>query len=340
MDEDAAIAYVARSEARNVVRRRDDDDASGVDATIPLFRIKKDANNKYACKFVAGLTDDYTAGYRAPAYEHFFANNVLPYVDPALDVSGLYHLELHDSASKAAIETTDGHGAFTFGKDLENVHAGRNRALLPDFYQILGYSRGRGVPSLIELKDGVAFQDKVPKVLFAGTTTGDMDPLKNQRVQACRWAYGVDPTRAKYELYLTSCRQIPPEEMYRKVPEAPHLFKDYVREEDHYRYRYILNVVGNTSCWSRVPLIMCSNSVMINLKHDQGGWYYPLMRSGVHFVNIPTIQDLPKAVEACEKNPAMCKVIAKNANLFAKKHFSVEVAAAYARILLEEVAWN
>ncbi len=344
MDDLGVIAHLARSEARNIVRRplvHDAAELASIDRTIPLFCIKRDQAGKYACGFVGGFSGDYTAAYRAPAYERFFQAAVLPNVDREVDVSGLYHLELHDSASAAAIATTGGHGALTFGKDLRARGAGRSRALLPDYYQVLSFNRGPDVPSFIDLADKLdrkPFEAKKAKVLFAGTTTGDLDPLKNQRVEACRWARRVDPLREKYELYLTSCRQIDPAVLRAKVPEVDHVMREFVPEEAHFDYRYVLNICGNTYCWSRAPMILSGRSLMVNLNDAQGGWYYPLLRANTHFVGIDSIEQLPKALEACEANPATCKQIIGNANTFVKQYCSLAAAALYTKFLLEEVA--
>lgn len=349
MDEAAVIAHLARSESRNLVPRRLQADLDEVDGTIPLFRIEKTSlasscksspgsRGGYRCQFVKGLGTHYTASYRAPFFVQFFENEVLPAIDPEVDASGLYHFELHDSASTEAVATTDGHGTMTFGKDLATRGAGRGKALVPDLYQAARYNRGPQVPGILELADEIPFERKKDKVFFAGATTGSLEPLQNQRVRAARWAYEVDPLRDKYELYLTSFVQMDKNDFVGNVPEYDKLFVPHVPEERHFDYKYLLNVKGNTACWSRVPLILNSKSLMLNLQDGHGCWYYPMLRSGVHYLSLDSIEQLPGVVSFCQANPQMCKTIVANANRFVKQYCTFDAAVQYSKHFLEEVA--
>jgi hypothetical protein len=345
MDNLQAIRYLAEAEARNHAPLRVPPENSEVDGsphlpwTIPQLLISRSSSGssssgskKYTARIVGHVGHDNEG--RAPHIAHFLESMVLPYVHEDVDVSGRYPIELHDSYSYLPRSSEGQHrekyrGALTFSKPLTDRHT----IALPDPYQMFSYG------GMLAAQDPLAFEQKQDVVLFAGTTTGDRDPAKNERVAACLWSLG----KPDFKFYLTNIAQMTIRDLQKSIPDQQRLgaiLRAPVSREEHFRARYILNVQGNTCCWSRVPMVLSSNSVMLNLAHQDGTWYYPLLQAGTHYVPVASLDALPDVLKTCRGSPGYCKMIAANGNRFVQQYCGQVHAAYYTRCLLEAMASN
>jgi hypothetical protein len=112
--------------------------------------------------------------------------------------------------------------------------------------------------------------------------------------------------------------------------------------DTHFKYKYVLNVVGNTACWSRVPMILSTRSLMVHARHADVAWYYPLLREGRHYVAADSVNgpDLERALQFCKSYDRQCKDMVREANVLSRQLFSSAApAAAYAAELFTECAW-
>ncbi|PNH00826.1 hypothetical protein TSOC_013328 [Tetrabaena socialis] len=315
------IQYLAQAEAKHFAPLRGD-----VKTDIPRMVVEK-VGSTYSVEMRGHQGHDNEG--RAP-FVCSFVNRTLEYIDPCLDASGVYPIELHDSYSYLPSSDSQNYrGALTFSKPMGHGHT----ILLPDPYQMAGYG------GLLGAVDPIPFENKEDIVLFAGTTTGDRSPLHNERVKACLWAMDKRP---RYQFYITNIAQMTLEDMVNAIAQ-PHLSSILhapISHEDHFRCKYIFNVKGNTCCWSRVPMILNSNSLMLNLRHPDGTWYYPLLQENHHFISVPTIESLPSVVNHCSTNPLLCKHVTSNANQFVKNFCGQVHASYYAKCLFEAMARN
>ena len=264
---------------------------------------------------------------RAPLICDFLKTSVLANMDSEVDASGIYPIELHDSYTYLpSAGDAKYKGALTFSKNMKHGHT----ILFPDPYQIAGYGGMLGVQDTIE------FSKKQDIVLFAGTTTGSRNPMFNDRINACRWA--VDK-RPQYQFYITHVAQMSIEDV-RSFAKTDAIFHAPISHVDHFQCKYIFNIRGNTCCWSRVPMILNSNSLMLNLSHEDGTWYYPVLQESVHYVNVNDMNSLTSVVEQCSNDPAFCHGIVKNAKTFVKNYCGQVHAAYYAKCLFEAMAHN
>jgi hypothetical protein len=280
---------------------------------------------------------------------------VLPRVDPACAVGvaasqsaggAALRLELHDSYSylPGAREYRD---CLTFARPR---HARESVALLPDPYQTSDYGgllhavRAHRTRAGVSVPGAVAWEAKMPRVLFAGTTTGDRDPAKNERIAACVWARAHAPDIA--DMWITSIAQMEPSAAHAAVPGLRHVLRPPVQPADHWAYRYVANLAGNTCCWSRLPMILASSSLCVDVPPaaatvDAAGgpdmnFWHPLLHDGEHFVSTP-LERLRERVQECEADPARCKRMVASANRFADGFLTADVAAVYARRLIEGI---
>jgi hypothetical protein len=315
------IQYLAHAEAKTFAPLRLDSEFS-----IPWMHVTKNQAGSYVVEMRGHVGHDNSG--RAPLICEFMQKFVLPQVSREVDARGAYPIELHDSYTYLESRgNSDYKGALTFSKDMSHRHT----VLFPDPYQLTSYS------GLLDMTDTLEFEKKEDIVLFAGTTTGNKIPLENERVRACLWALDKRPN---YQFFITNIAQMTPEALVRQVPSCNSFLRHHIPPGDHMKCKYIFNIQGNTCCWSRLPMVMNSKSLLLNLKHRDGTWYYPILQENREFINVPEIESLPSIVNFVSSNPKLCMQITQNANEFVKNYLQFMHATYYAKCLIEAMAYN
>lgn len=274
-------------------------------------------------------------------------SRVLPQVDPGAcggalrwgksdagseDGTPCLRVELHDSYSylpRSAQYTN----ALTFARPQDARGRNAHMALLPDPYLV------SGMGGLLDLKDKTRWEDKSPTMFFAGSSTGDRDPSRNLRLRAVVW--GLDHKDVA-RFSISNIVQMVPEAVLSAHPRLrePGALLPFTPPEAHHAYRYQVNLAGNTNAWSRLPMIMASRSVALNLRHADAGWAYPLLRAGEHYFAVEDLDDLLRVRARCEADPAVCVRVADAANRFVEEFFRPKQSDTYAAQLLEGILAN
>ena len=346
MDTPTAATYIARSEARRIRALRSVDELDELDEVfgseqqkrLPAFRITESDLGRLVALPLSDRHPTHDNAPRLPQVCTYLNSKVLPMIEPEAkrDVQGYYRIELHDSYTYLP-DRAKYDNVFSFGRDIDAAE--RNVALLPDPYHMDNFANGQLVGAASA--DSVRWQDKEPILFFAGTTTGNRDPSRNARLRACAWGAGrADATK----MYITSVAQMSMDSIRARYPYdvLSTVFHTPVPVADHFRYRYIANIVGNTACWSRVPMIMSSGSVMVHVRHADATWYYPLLREGRHYVGAQSVapHDLGRALDFCRRYDQQCKHMVGEANALARDLFgSTAVINTYTSELLQESGW-
>ena len=330
MDADEARAYLAQTEGAHVrpIRDPEGDERQGAEAPairVPWFRIGRDAMGRLVASGHAFVGHDNEP--RMPFLVQWLQRRVLPLVDAEADVTGCYRVELHDSYSYLPTR-----GMYDNVLTFARPQGARERVgLIPDPYQVAAYGGATDVP------DGVRWEAKHPTLFFAGATTGARDPAVNARIRACLWSL-QQPTDVAH-MRITSVVQMPPDLVRRAVPRLDDILAPHVPLQDHHLHRYQVNIVGNTACWSRVPMVMASRSVLFHVRHPDGLWYYPLLRDGEHYVGVDSLDALLGARRRCEADPRGCARMADAANAFVRQQLQPRHADTYMAQFLEAAAW-
>ena len=295
-------------------------------ASFPQIQIRRDGN-RYAVNGVNHAGHDNED--RMDVVCRYIRERVLPNVDSATNVSGTYKIELHDTMQPT--DKNEGSlGSFCFSR---SRHERGDYPLIPDEFQMRDYS---GL--LSDYSDPLSWDRKQPKALFCGTTTGDRNPAKNERLQACDWA--ARHGRGYSDFRITKVAQMRREDVVAAYPDTHDKFSaPHVPIEKHYEYRYLVNIAGNTCSWNRVPLIMNSRSLMLHTYHPDMTWYYLAMREGEHYVSTKVGEGLAGTMQFYESNPQEAQLITRNANRFVKQFMGAPSAILYMTMLLENVAW-
>lgn len=318
MDATELIAHAAASEAKSLRPAREAWEV--VEDKVPYFSIKRNGSNGYAVTGHNHVGHDNES--RMDFVCAFLRRSVLPYIDRRIDVSGFYKLELHDSYSY--LDAADSYAnCLTFSRRIRDSHM----TLLPNPYQMANYA------GQVEV-DTVPWDKKTDLAYFAGSTTGARDPDANVRVQACRWALGH---RGSLDFKLTHVVQMSMDDLKRKVPEWQSIVASPVPIAENFNHKYLVNLPGNTCAWSRVPLVMASKSLLLNVRQSDIEWFYPFMIEGTHFLG-GDLESVPDKRRFAASNPQLAHYIVANANRFAATFLGSSQAALYTACLLEEVA--
>jgi hypothetical protein len=340
MDTPSAIEHLARAEARRIRPLADVDELDELDARLgrrlPAFRVSRSLGGGLVAE---GLARDpgHDNADRLGAVVDFLNRRALPLVDPAESsgVAGLYRLELHDSYTylpgRARYEE-----AFSFGR-ASDAHE-RRVALLPDPYHMAGFGGLVDAASC----DPVPWARKQPILFFAGATTGDRRPAHNARLRACMWSLD---RRDVSLMLVTKVAQMRLEDVIAAHPRFMEAAHAHVPLEDHFGFRYQVDIAGNTAAWSRLPSMLASRCLVVRARshaRDDQTWYAPLLREGAHYVGADSAEgpDLLRALDFCRTYDAKCRAMVDAANAVARDLFHVGAAASYTAALLQECAWR
>lgn len=321
------ISTLAHAEGRRIRPMRDAD----VGTRLPFFTIGKNQQGRWLA------TGRNAAGHdnegRMPFVVDWLNDSVLPMTDPSANIGGSYRIELHDSYTYLN-DKRPHDNALVFGRPVDDH--GRRVALIPDTFQMGDYSGL--VDASKRARHLVPWNQKTPKVFFAGSTTGDRDPKENERIRACLWSLR-HPEETRF--VITNIVQMDPLTALRDVPSLRQALSPPVAVDAHWTYKYQANIAGNTACWSRVPMIMASSCLMMHLRQLDVQWFYPALADGIHYVGVDDFDDFLTKRTHCMANDAWCKEIVSRANRFVDDYLTSDMAAAYMVQLLEAAAsWN
>lgn len=283
--------------------------------SVPLLHVSRSSAGRWA----VGTSGEggHPNEIRMPFVRDWIEREVLPSTVEG-DCTGTFRLQLHDSCSYLP-RAEAFRNVLSFGRTVD-----ASVAMFPDPYQVSGYA---GVDAV----DRVPWEAKQSSVVFAGCTTGDTDPTKNARVLACLWALD-HPSETDFR--ISAVVQMRPYDAFRHVRSvlAPHLPMQLL-----FRHRFIANIMGNSACWSRVPMILGSSSVMFHVPHADLAWYYPAMRSDTHYVECPTHASILRCRQSCLADEAKCRHMTAQANGFHRQYLTREAAVVYAARLLFDI---
>jgi hypothetical protein len=108
------------------------------------------------------------------------------------------------------------------------------------------------------------------------------------------------------------------------------LVGSYVPIADHLRYRYLIDIDGNSCTWSRFYWILRSQSVPLKITSKDIQWYYGGLEPWYHYVPVLNdFSDLEQQVEYLRNNDAHAREIAQNGREFALTYLTHEMALQY-----------
>lgn len=254
---------------------------------------------------------------RLPYFSAILNNNILPNLTTSV-MSSTYSIELHDSNSYLDNDL-DYSGVMVWARK----NTDRKTVLIPDVYQYNNYL------TKDTNKDDII--NKINKIGFYGTTTGSTNPKTNARINTCIWA--ID--KNYIDCYITNVAQMSIIDIVNNIPEWQKIKHSRVDMTDLFKYKYLLDIPGNTYSWDRVPIILQSNSLLFKMPCTDHGWYYPLLHPGEHYVDVD-ISTMESKYMYYENNPREAAFIIQNANRFVNSYLKPIHAYTYMVSLFEE----
>jgi hypothetical protein len=115
-------------------------------------------------------------------------------------------------------------------------------------------------------------------IYFIGSDTGPItDDLLNERIRFCDRAKSTKHINAK----ISNFAHFNDEMLHDLSIDKNSISSQYVPIDQQLKYKYILNINGNTSSWDRIPWAMMSNSYLIHLASDfnEYNWYFPFIQN-------------------------------------------------------------
>ena len=211
--------------------------------------------------------------------------------------------------------------------------------MIPDISQMYNYKDSLNS----SFYDNIDFDKKINKIYFRGSSTGNLNIKFNSRVNTCIWGNTNKWAIKNTSLKLTNIVQMTNDKLliYTKKynTSLESIISNNVNFEEQLKYKYMLNIDGNTFTWNRPIRIMNSNSLFFKYESDNIGWYYDFLKEDIHYVSVNT-ENMEKKYNFFENNNNQTLEIINNSKKFVKDYCSEEAWTFYFRSLLEEISYN
>lgn len=243
-------------------------------------------------------------------------------------INGNFIINLHD---KSDLHPNVNEIVFT-------KHQNTQKPVIPDIYAMESYKRVGDIP------DGIPFHQKKGKGIFIGVTTGDLNPLANERLQLCNYSHFLKQTGKEcfFDFYINHLAQIPEEKIAQAYPHYKQFIKGDLSVQDQRQYKYIINVDGNTTSWDRLVWVYQGNNILVKKRSENVGWYYPLMEKGKHYVEFENGPDLNLKIEVMnrmwERNPSRLEELMKTQREFLQNYLCPLAHLTYTCMLFHEIS--
>lgn len=203
--------------------------------------------------------------------------------------------------------------AFAFSK-----REGESKILMPDF-EIL-CSGQRFMKFLLDLSSQFTWKQKEDIAFFRGASTGNYSPkapfFNNTRARLVFFSY-YNPEFVNARFSVVYQKELGAKLRAFGIP----INKASIPE--HYTYKYLMDVDGNTSTFARCRWILASNSVLLKVKSENRQWYYKALKTGENYIEIEEdLANLIEVISYLRENDAEAYAIAMKGQTLAKKIFS------------------
>lgn len=288
------------------------------DHQLVLIKIRKDRVSFSLCTEESKIHP--CTKIRLDIVRHFFKKLVRRYALPNVD----FLLSLHDS-----FEENFHVPVFSFAKNRASFHT----LLFPDFEALSEPN------ALIHRCDQASTSHlwhlKQDKIFWRGTTTGGTYHLHNYfnfpRVKLVflsrEYSSWLD---AAFVSYCQSSQDVLDLISTQGRPLEPH-----VCMEDHFSYKYLIDIDGTSCTYSRCRWILLSNSTLLKPDSPNIQWYYKALQPWVHYVPIQAdLTDLPDAYAWLQSHDLEAQQIALSGQRLGHLIFSEEAIEDYVVTLL------
>ena len=221
---------------------------------------------------------------------------------------------------------------FVFAKSTDND----THLLIPDLMALRGYPQIR--ETIEEGRRKISWEAKKELAFWRGATTGGS-------LTTTTWDHIA---RSKLVLLSLKYTQILDARFNRVVQAAPGvreiltsrgMVSKTVSRVDHLKYKYLIDVDGNTSTFERFFWLLLSNSLILKQQSSNLQWYYRALQPMVHFLPVKEdFSDLIEQIQWAKTHDREVKKMAEQATQFARNNLTNEDHFLYLTLLLREYA--
>lgn len=211
-----------------------------------------------------------------------------------------------------------------------------DQVLIPDFKALTGYTTLRKMMEKGSQK--YPWEKKEAQAFWRGATTGGYLTLSNW-TQFARTKLALLSLAHPQELdaRFNNFAQCDPE--VPKVLKAKGLQGNRVSQINHLKYKYLVDVDGNTCSFERYFWTLLSNSLVLKQETPFIQWYYGGVKPYKHYVPVKEdLSDLLEKLAWARAHDEEARQIAENATAFVKSNLSTEDIFLYMAQLLKEYA--
>lgn len=182
--------------------------------------------------------------------------------------------------------------------------------LVPDciFVPTRGYAYEREVL----LRNMIPWEDRAPVAFWRGGTTGihrgDWRTL--ERAQLCELARRHEALGV-FNVGFSSILQMPDPQTVDEI-KASGLMRGFVSWEDWGRFKYLIDIDGNSSPWSNLFQRLLTGSTVLKVESSRGlqQWFYDRLRPWENYVPIaPDVSDLLDKIMWLQRNDRLAQAI-------------------------------
>jgi protein glucosyltransferase len=258
---------------------------------------------------------------RLKSVHEFFQTLAKDYKIPNVD----FVLTLHD-----ALTSNSSTPIFAFAKSKNST-----AILLPDFEALIGCDE------LFKICDNASqahpWKAKKEMIFWRGATTGGSFEINNfLRFPRAHLVFLSRQYPEWLDAAFTAMVQSTPE-VYDFILANTRPLAKSVPIPDHFLYKYLIDVDGNTSTYSRCRWILMSNSVLLKPSSENIQWYYKALQPWIHYVPVQAdYEDLPAMYEWLKSHDAEALQIALQGESLARTIFQKQEIQRYVVTLLTE----
>ena len=210
--------------------------------------------------------------------------------------------------------------------------------LIPDADALAGYNRLRTEVS--DCSKRHPWSGKLPQVFWRGQTTGGYYTLDDWRTLPRSIIVNLSLSNPEeVDARFVSKGSIHTAPDFVEMMLAQGLTSPPVQKESHLRYKYLIDIDGNTCTYERLFWLLLSNSVVLKQMTDNVQWYYKALRPWEHYIPVNSdLSDLFEKLEWAKTHDKEAEQMAARATEFVKSNLSQEDVLLYLHAFLQAYA--
>lgn len=246
---------------------------------------------------------------------------------------GTYFFSMHDGLNLTTDSSPECKAPIlSFAKD-KNANC---VVLIPDYEALRGYNHYVRKKDFYPKK--YPWDSKTPLIFWRGGCTGGYlsrgeNHYLNRRYQA---VYMFKDQPADFDLKFTSLYD---SHHLKDELNRDGVFASFCSLEDHLKYKYLLDIDGNSSSYERPAFILFSNSLLFKQQTSNIQWYFKGLKPFLHYIPVASdFSDMKERLNWIRSHDKNARDAIKKANEFACHYLNDEAVGFYLYKVLEKYA--